>query len=242
MDEENKKKENYNDDSNIGKPEIKILNLVIDQSYALIEKYDGYKNMNEEKKKLIDVAEKAKIYKDDLQKLLELNFDTPNDDLREFAKKNNLDLNDPNVRDEFFKIRKEYLDKINKFYEDNLLNVNQYNNENNKQKSNAKQQNKAQSALGIKATSLINKELEQEKKKEKSSDKKSNLVQTQEKKITKVPIQQNNQTENLHNIQDNKKRVHKKANIKKKWNLQISPIVAAMIILSGMLIYYLIFD
>jgi len=108
------------EDSNVGKPEIRILNLIIEQCYVLIDRLerDGDRV---EKRKIQQVVDKAKIYKEDLQKLLELNFENPNDSLKEFAEKNNLDLKDSNIKEEFFNIRKQYLDKINKFYEENLL-------------------------------------------------------------------------------------------------------------------------
>ncbi len=110
------------EETNLGKPEIRILNLIIEQCLVLIERLerDGDKH---EMKKMQTIVEKAKIYKDDLQKLLELNFDQPNEDLKNFAEKNNLNLSDPNVKNEFFKIRKDYIAQINKFYEENLLKV-----------------------------------------------------------------------------------------------------------------------
>lgn len=128
-DMENLSKENSSDkkttdiseeDPNLGKPEIRILNLVIEQCYVLIHRLEREGN-KKELKRMQAIVEKAKFYKEDLQKLLELNFEKPNDDLRKFAKEHKLDLNDPNVKNEFFKIRKSYLEKINNFYEDNLL-------------------------------------------------------------------------------------------------------------------------
>jgi hypothetical protein len=108
------------EDSNLGKPEIRILNLVIEQCYVLINRLEREGNKLE-LKRMQAIVEKTKFYKEDLQRLLELNFEKPNDDLRNFAQEHKLDLNDPNVKNEFFKIRKNYLEKINKFYEDNLL-------------------------------------------------------------------------------------------------------------------------
>jgi hypothetical protein len=71
-------------------------------------------------KQMEDVVTKAKKYKLDLERLLNLDFEKPSQELREFASENNLDLADPNVKQHFTKIRDDYLKVINKFYEQNL--------------------------------------------------------------------------------------------------------------------------
>lgn len=70
------------------------------------------------------IAEKAHEYRSELQKLLDLNFDNPNEELKEFAKKNNMDLKDSKVQKYFLDIRKKYLEDINRFYEKNFVNFN----------------------------------------------------------------------------------------------------------------------
>ena len=52
-----------------------------------------------------EIAEKAKEYIRELQKLLELNFENPNEELKLFAEKNKMDLKDP-------KIKKYFLDVV----------------------------------------------------------------------------------------------------------------------------------
>jgi hypothetical protein len=107
-------------DANSGKPQIRFLNMLIEQSLVLYERYEREGN-RQEMRKMKKIAEQAKAYKEDLQSLLELNFENPNNELKNFAIKNNLDLNDAKVREEFFKKRKQYLEEINKFYESNFF-------------------------------------------------------------------------------------------------------------------------
>ena len=71
-----------------------------------------------------EIAEKAKEYIRELQKLLELNFENPNEELKLFAEKNKMDLKDPKIKKYFLDVRKKYLEDINKFYEKNFLSFN----------------------------------------------------------------------------------------------------------------------
>lgn len=89
------------------------------------------------------IAEKAHEYRSELQKLLDLNFDNPNEELKEFAKKSNMDLKDSKVQKYFLDIRKKYLEDINKFYEKNFLN---YNNQIPQNTNNSSLNNKSQKA------------------------------------------------------------------------------------------------
>ena len=56
------------------------------------------------------IAEKAKEYRSELQKLLDLNFENPNEDLKAFAENNKMDLKDPKIKKHFLDIRKKYLE------------------------------------------------------------------------------------------------------------------------------------
>jgi len=71
--------------------------------------------------KMQEVVEQSKKFKENLERVLELNFDNPNEELYKFCKEHRLNLKDPNVKREFLKIRKEYLDQINRFYGENLF-------------------------------------------------------------------------------------------------------------------------
>ena len=97
-----------------------MINLLVDQSISLMNQYEKEGRTNDYWK-MQEVVEQSKRYKENLEKILELNFENPNEELNKFCKDNNLNLNDPNVKKEFLKIRKEYLDKINNFYTENLF-------------------------------------------------------------------------------------------------------------------------
>ena len=86
-----------------------------------IEKYERENNKIEEKK-IFEICEKAKEYKSELQTLVDLNFENPNEDLKNFAKKNKMDLKDPKIKKYFLDIRKKYLEEINQFYDKNFFN------------------------------------------------------------------------------------------------------------------------
>ena len=68
-------------------------------------------------------VEQSNQYREDLVKLLNLDFDNPSKELKEFAEKSNLDLKSPVVQENFHKVRKELIDKINTFYEKNFLSM-----------------------------------------------------------------------------------------------------------------------
>ena len=97
-----------------------MINLLVDQSISLMNQYEKEGRTNDYWK-MQEVVEQSKRYKENLEKILDLNFENPSEELNKFCKENNLSLNDPNVKKEFLKIRKEYLDKINNFYTENLF-------------------------------------------------------------------------------------------------------------------------
>jgi len=70
---------------------------------------------------LRNFIEQSNMYREELVKLLNIDFDNPNKELKEFAEKSKLDLKNPLVQENFLKIRKELIDKINSFYENNFL-------------------------------------------------------------------------------------------------------------------------
>jgi hypothetical protein len=103
-----------------GKAEIRMINLLVDQSINLMNKYEREGRTNDYWK-MQEVVDQSKKYKENLEKVLELNFDKPNIELARFCKDHKLNLDDPNVKKEFLKVRKEYLDRVNKFYAENLF-------------------------------------------------------------------------------------------------------------------------
>lgn len=77
-------------------------------------------------------------YKDILENLTNLNFDKPNEYLKNFATTSNLDLKNENVQKEFYKLRDDYIKKVDDFYERNFgkNELNKMINPNSKQKKN----------------------------------------------------------------------------------------------------------
>ena len=78
----------------------------------------------DEYEKIKKTAEEAHIFKKELQRLIDIDFKNPNNELIEFARKNNLDLNDTNVQNNFLKIRDEYIERVNVFYRSNIIEPN----------------------------------------------------------------------------------------------------------------------
>jgi hypothetical protein len=93
---------------------------LIEQSLVLIDQCERMNNLREVDK-LKKTLEQAKNYKSDLVDLLDINFEKPNNLVKEIAEKFNFDLKDPNVKNQFHMIKKDYIERINKFYNDNLL-------------------------------------------------------------------------------------------------------------------------
>jgi hypothetical protein len=108
-------------DPNLGKSELRILEVIIEQSQNLTKKYKKENNI-EEMNKLQKIADQAELMKSDLVRLLNIDFDNPSEELRAYSEKKNLDLKNLEVRREFIKIRTEYLEKINTLYKDNIFN------------------------------------------------------------------------------------------------------------------------
>lgn len=96
---------------------------MIEQCYSLRDRYERVNNQVEVER-MTSIAEKAHEYRSELQKLLDLDFDNPSAELKEFAKNNNMNLKDKKVQKYFLEIRKNYLADINKFYEKNFLGFN----------------------------------------------------------------------------------------------------------------------
>lgn len=66
------------------------------------------------------ILERAEMYYENLTKLLSIDFDNPDDGLKEFAIKNNLDLKDDSFKNIMHKYKINYLDKVNNFYEETV--------------------------------------------------------------------------------------------------------------------------
>ena len=100
------------------------------------------KNNEKEEKKLNKIIDQAKKYRDDLQDLIDIDFDNPNEKLKSFAKEENLDLQDKKVQEHFFTLRKKIIDDINEFHEKNLSLMRNQNKDNIKLLKGLKEENR----------------------------------------------------------------------------------------------------
>ena len=73
---------------------------------------------------------------------MEIDFDNPNEKLKSFALKENLDLNDLQVQKYFLQMKKKIIDEINEFHEKNLDLMKNQNENNKKLLNNIKKINK----------------------------------------------------------------------------------------------------
>lgn len=81
-----------------------------EESYKLFKKTGRIKEAKLIKSKL----EEAKYAKVHLMHVMNLDFSKPTEKMREMARKNNIDLKDPQVIDEFRKIQQQNLEDIHR--------------------------------------------------------------------------------------------------------------------------------
>ena len=119
-----------------------MLNLILEICFAQMDVVKTQKNNKKEENKLSKIIEQAKKYRDDLQDLIDIDFNNPNEKLRSFAKEENLDLQDKKVQEHFLALRKKIIDDINEFHEKNLSLMRNKNKNNMKLLKDLKQENK----------------------------------------------------------------------------------------------------
>jgi len=142
---EEEKKNNiidYDKNDLSGKAQIRMLNLILEICYAQMEVVKTQKNNKKEENKLSKIIEQAKKYRDDLQDLIDIDFNNPNEKLKSFAKEENLDLQDKKVQEHFLALRKKIIDEVNEFHEKNLNKMRNKNKDNMKLLKNLKEENK----------------------------------------------------------------------------------------------------
>lgn len=112
-----------------GKPQLRMLDLIIEMCYTQLEVYER-RGDDEEKEKMANVINRAKNYRTDLQRLINIDFEHPSEEILSFCKEQNLDIKDKEVREHFDKLKKDYIEEINKFHQDNLLLMKKTNDDN----------------------------------------------------------------------------------------------------------------
>lgn len=121
-----------------GKAQVRMLNLIIEICYAQLDIYERQNN-EIEIEKMNEIIKKAKNYLNEVERLSELDFDNPSEELKKFAEKENLDLKDKTVQNHFIELRRKYLAEIDRFHDNNLIMMKEKNEDNKKVLSNLKQ-------------------------------------------------------------------------------------------------------
>ena len=128
--EEKKMKE----EKNSGLPQIRMMDLLLEICYTQKNLYER-QDMKKEMKKLDKVIKQAKKYRDDLNDLINIDFNNPNEKLINLSKKEGFDLKDTKIQQYFNDLKLKLIGEINEFHESNLnlmkgqndKNINRYN-------------------------------------------------------------------------------------------------------------------
>ena len=124
--EEDKKK---TEENNSGKAQIRMMNLILEICYTQKEMYER-QDMKKEVKKLEKVIKQAKKYRDDLNDLINIDFNNPSEKLINLSKKEGFDLKDKNIQNYFEELKMKLIKEINEFHESNLNLMKEQNNKN----------------------------------------------------------------------------------------------------------------
>ena len=86
--------------------------------------------MKKEIKKLEKVIKQAKQYRDDLNDLINIDFNNPSEKLINLSKKEGFDLKDKNIQKYFNDLKLKLIKEINEFHESNINLMKEQNNNN----------------------------------------------------------------------------------------------------------------
>ena len=114
----NYEKEKKNEEDN-GVAQVRMMNLILEMCHK--QKTELERNgKDKEVKKYEKIMKQAKKYRDDLNELLDMDFDNPNERLLNLSRKEGIDLKDKNVQKYFGDLKKKLINEINEFHEYNL--------------------------------------------------------------------------------------------------------------------------
>ena len=109
--------------------QIRMMNLILEICYnqkGLYERQD----MKKEIKKLEKIIKQANKYREDLNDLINLDFNNPNEKIINLSKKKGFDLKDQNIQKYFNDLKLKLIEEINIFLEKNVKLMKEYNNKN----------------------------------------------------------------------------------------------------------------
>ena len=115
-------KQNSTDPNNPynGKTQLQMLETIIEKCSEQIRNYEKSNN-NKGLALMKNNIDQAKIYRTNLEMLMNENLNEPSQKMKKFANEEGLDFNCPEIIMELYKLKKKYIDEINIFYQHNLL-------------------------------------------------------------------------------------------------------------------------
>ena len=125
-----------NEEAN-GVAQIRMMNLILEMCHKQKSEFER-NGMQKEVKKYEKIMKQAKKYRDDLNDLLEMDFDNPNERLLNLSRKEGIDLKDKNVQKYFNDLKMKLINEINEFHDNNVNMMKGKNKENKEYKENEK--------------------------------------------------------------------------------------------------------
>ena len=96
-----------------------MMDLILEMCHK--QKYEFERNnMNKEVKQYEKIIKQAKKYRDDLNELINIDFEKPSEKLINLSRKEGFDLKDKNVQKYFYDLKNKLINEINEFHEKNL--------------------------------------------------------------------------------------------------------------------------
>ena len=115
----NTKKPVKNQQSKTSGIKIRMMDLILEMCHK--QKYEFERNnMNKEVKQYEKIIKQAKKYRDDLNELINIDFEKPSEKLINLSRKEGFDLKDKNIQKYFYDLKMKLIKEINEFHDNNL--------------------------------------------------------------------------------------------------------------------------
>ena len=112
-------KKNEEDKDSNGVAQIRMMDLILEMCHK--QKYEFERNnMNKEVKQYEKIIKQAKKYRDDLNELINIDFEKPSEKLINLSRKEGFDLKDKNIQKYFYDLKMKLIKEINEFHDNNL--------------------------------------------------------------------------------------------------------------------------
>ena len=96
-----------------------MMDLILEMCHK--QKYEFERNnMNKEVKQYEKIIKQAKKYRDDLNELINIDFEKPSEKLINLSRKEGFDLKDKNIQKYFYDLKMKLIKEINEFHDNNL--------------------------------------------------------------------------------------------------------------------------